>query len=273
MTSRAAALIAFSVLGCGSPPPPATTSPAPTSAPPPATATASSAPVAEPPAADAGVADAAPVEATAEEDTSGTPRERLMRAHFKETAEIRKAVIDGALAATVKPAEALGNMKALGTIQKGWKPSIDALRTAAQRFGQSPDLPGAAAAISDIGVACGSCHKAAGGPKVEVGTPPAADKTLAGQMKRHAWATERLWEGLYVPSDAAWKAGADALAGEEFPKEVLAKGGVHARSAAVRFASLVPTAGAKKSPADRAKLYAELLETCSACHMAARGKK
>ncbi|GMV12584.1 MAG: hypothetical protein HS104_41665 [Polyangiaceae bacterium] len=269
MLHRAVALTAFCLVSCGSPPPPATTAPTATAAPPPAAPTATAEPA---PVEDAGSTAATPETPPPEEDTSGSPRERLMRAHFKETAVIRKAVIDGALAATVKPAAALESMKGLGTVQGSWKPSLDALGKAAKRFGQSPDLPSATAAIADIGVACGSCHKAAGGPKLQVEAPPVAGKTLEDRMKRHAWASERLWEGLYVPSDAAWKAGADALVGEEFPKEVLAKGGVHARSAAVRFGALVPTAAAKKSAGDRAKLYAELLETCSACHMAARGK-
>lgn len=270
MISRTAAVVLVLAAGCGSPAQPIAPTPSASAAPEPAPTAK-----APPPAEDAGApADAAAeaAEAPPEEGTSGTPRERLMRAHFKETALIRKAVIDGALEAAVSPAADLKNMKGLGTIQKGWKPSLDALGNAAQRFGQSPDLPAAAAAIADIGVACGTCHKSGGGPKVNVEAAPTPDKSLASQMKRHAWAAERLWEGLYVPSDAAWKAGADALAAEKFPEEVLKKGGVHARSAATRFGTLAPTLAAQKTAGERAKVYAAVLETCSSCHMAARKK-
>ncbi|MBI3205786.1 MAG: hypothetical protein HYZ29_29895 [Myxococcales bacterium] len=270
MISRPVALTALALVGCGGPSAPVAPSPEPSAGAAP-TASATAAPVAEP-APDAG-ASVKPEEPAPKEDTSGTARERLMRAHFKEVNALRKAVIDGAMSATIGPAETLGNTTALGTIPPKWQPSLDALSAAAKRFGQSPDLPAAAAAIADIGVACGSCHKTGGGPKVQVESPPAADKTVAGQMKRHAWATERMWDGLYGPSDAAWKAGADALSADPFPKEVLAKGGVHARSAASRFTGLVPTMTGKKTPEERAKLYAELLETCSACHMATRGGK
>ena len=195
-----------------------------------------------------------------------------MRSHFEETVEIRKAVIDGAISATAAPAAALVSTKNLGAVQPGWKPPLEALKSAAKRFAQSPDLPAAATAIGDIGVACGSCHRRGAGPKIEIGAPPADDKTVAGQMKRHGWAAERMWEALYVPSDAAWKAGTDALAGHSFPEEVLKKGGVHARSAANTFASLVASAPEKKRAEDRAKVYASLLETCAGCHMALRKK-
>lgn len=195
-----------------------------------------------------------------------------MQSHFEQIVEIRKAVIDGKLSATVTPAVALVSTKNLGTIQPGWKTPLKALETAAKRFGQSPDLPAAATALGDIGVACASCHKRGAGPKIEVGTPPADDKAVAGQMKRHGWATDRLWDGLYGPSDAAWKAGADTLAGQKFPEEVLKKGGVHARSSANNFSALVATAASKKRAEERAQLYASLLETCAGCHMAIRKK-
>ena len=276
MASRTAVFVAVVLLGCGPSAAPGATSPTPTATPPatPAAPIAEPAPDAAPPVAEA-VSDAGTAsqpEAATEVDTSGTPRQRLMRAHFKESAEIRKAVIDGALSATIAPAQALTEMKALGTVQGSWKPSLEALKSSAKRFSQSADLPAATSAIADVGVACGSCHKAGSGPKIQVAAPPQSDKTLDSKMKRHAWASDRLWEGLYGPSDAAWKAGADALSGETFPEEVLKKGGVHARSAAASFASLVPSASSKKKPEERAKLYAALLETCSACHMAVRKK-
>jgi hypothetical protein len=207
------------------------------------------------------------------EEPTGTPKERLMRLHFKETALIRAAVINGVLADTAAPAAALSKMDGLGAIPAPWRPSLDAMQGAARRIGQSSDMPSVAAALADVGAACGACHKAHGGPKVKFDAAPAAEDTLQARMKRHAWATERLWEALYVPSDASWKAGVDALSGDPFPKDLLDKGGVHARSSAGRFKSLVATAGSKQKVEDRAKLYASLLETCSACHMATRGTK
>ncbi|HEY0462667.1 MAG TPA: hypothetical protein VGC79_00590 [Polyangiaceae bacterium] len=87
-------------------------------------------------------------------------------------------------------------------------------------------------------------------------------------MARHSWAVERLWEGLYVPSSAAWKSGAKALQEDPFPEEVLKRGGVYARSAAKDFRAVVAQAPAKETPRERAALYAGLLGTCASCHIA-----
>lgn len=193
-----------------------------------------------------------------------------MRSHFREAALIQKAVRNGAIADAVPPAEALANMEGLGRIEPAWQSSIDVLQYAARRIQHSSDVPAVAAALADIGIACGACHKAAGGPTVKVDAPPAGDGSVASRMRRHVWATERLWEGIVVPSDASWKAGAEALSGEPFPKEVVNRGDVHGRSAAARFKSLVAEAPSKKTQADRGQLYASLLETCSACHVVTR---
>ena len=196
-----------------------------------------------------------------------------MRSHFKEAGLIRTAVIDGVLSDAVAPAEALAKMDGLGKIEPAWQSSIDVLEYAAKRIRRNSDIPAAAAAVADIGIACGACHKAAGGPTVKVDAPPATDASLASRMRRHEWATERLWEGIFVPSDASWAAGAAALSADPFPKEILDKGDVHARSDAARFKSLVATAATKKTPQERGQFYAGLLETCSACHVVTRNAK
>jgi hypothetical protein len=265
--ARIAGVAVFALAACATPPAPAPAAPTPPAAPPSGdSAPAPSASTSSAGGARAGVAgsDAPPA------DTSGTPHERLMRSHFREAALIRTAVIDGKLANVVVPAEALANTEGLGKIEPAWQSSIDVLRYAARRMQHASDIPGAAAAIADIGIACGACHNAAGGPHTKLDAPPASDGSLESRMRRHVWATDRLWEGIFGPSDASWKAGAEALSGEPFPKEVLERGGVHAKSEAARFMSIVATIGPKKTPQDRGQAYASLLETCSACHVVTR---
>lgn len=266
-----AALVLAALAACASPPPAAPPSSSARSAQAsPADADAEAPPprLASPDSAAQGPAKAP----DAKPDTSGTPRERLMRSHFREAALIRKAVIDGMLADAVAPADALAKTEGFGKIDPAWQSSIDVLQYAAKRIQHGSDIPSTAAAVADIGIACGACHKAAGGPRATVEQPPSADGSLESRMRRHVWATERLWEGIFVPSDASWKAGGDALSREPFPKEVLDKGGVHGRSAANRFTSIVATLPSKKTPQDRGQVYASLLETCSACHVVTRKK-
>jgi cytochrome c553 len=199
---------------------------------------------------------------------SGTPLDQLMREHFKQVGEIRHAVISGKPKDAVQPALALGNTVDIPNQPKAWLPSMERMRTASSRVQNSADLAEAAAGTADIGLACGSCHESQGGPKVSVGEAPAVGTTVVSRMTRHVWAMERLWEGLYVPSNAAWKAGAKALQEDPFPAEVLEHGGVYGRTAAKDFRSLAAQAPAKEAPKERAALYAGLLGTCASCHLA-----
>ncbi len=199
---------------------------------------------------------------------AGSPLAQLMREHFKEAEVVRHAVISGKPHDAVQPASALGSTVDSANLSEAWRPSLERMHVASRRVQNSADLAEAAAGTADIGIACGSGHASQGGPKVNVAEPPAVGDSVVSRMARHAWAMERLWEGLYVPSSAAWKAGAKALQGDPFPAEVLERGGVYGRSAAKDFSSRSAQAALKESPKDRAALYAGLLGTCATCHLA-----
>lgn len=239
---------------------------------PPSTTTASAPPVpaASPPKA-AVVPEAAapePAAAASKPPAPAGPLAQLMREHFTQAEVIRHAVVSGKPRDAVQPALALGGTADIANLPTAWRASLERMRTAASRVQNSSDLAEAAAGTADIGTACGGCHESQGGPKVNVGQAPAVENSVVSRMARHSWAMERLWEGLYVPSSAAWKAGAKTLQGDPFPPEVLERGGVYARSAAKDFKSLSAQASLKETPKDRAALYAGLLGTCATCHLA-----
>jgi cytochrome c553 len=189
-----------------------------------------------------------------------------MQAHFNDALLIRKAVIAGAREEAANPAFILTQLQDVDELPESWQPFVLQMQGAAARINDSTTESMAAAATADLGLSCGMCHQRNGGPELAVDAPPAAGGSIDDRMKRHVWATERLWEGLFVPSDAAWLAGAQALGPDPFPDEVLQRGGVHARSAANDFGKLAAKAPQKKSATDRANLYAELLVTCGSCH-------
>lgn len=199
---------------------------------------------------------------------AGTPLDRIMQAHFQDALLIRQAVIAGKLEDTVEPAQALARARDLDHLPEGWRGFVERMQEVAGRIEDSTLGSRAAAATADLGVSCGLCHQQRGGPQASREPAPGAGTSIESRMRRHAWATERLWEGLYVPSDDAWNAGAKALSSEPFPAEISKDGGVSARSAASDFARLVVKAPAQRIPRDRAALYAELLLTCGSCHRA-----
>lgn len=263
--------------GCGgtepapaSPPQPAATPPQ--SAAPPATKAAEAplakadvepAPTAKPP-----VGQAAGATPKADVPPPGSSTQRRMHAHFAHALSIRKAVIAGTPERAADPADALAKTENLDEVPASWRSAVQRMQEIAGRINNSTSAAQAAGATADLGVACGGCHQTQGGPKASSQPSPPEAGGLTERMQRHAWATERLWEGLTVPSSEAWNAGAKALKASPFPAEVLKQGGVHGRSAASDFAKLVVKAPTKKTVEERAGLYAELLVTCGGCHRA-----
>jgi mono/diheme cytochrome c family protein len=191
-----------------------------------------------------------------------------MQAHFTDALLIRKAVIAGKPEQAAAPAEALAKAENLDNLPAGWRQFVEQMQQSARRITDSTSAAQAAAATADLGVACGNCHLQRGGPEASSAPPPAEGTALTDRMQRHVWATERLWEGLTVPSSKAWDAGAKALSTSPFPAEILKQGGVHSRAAAGDFAKLVVKAPTRKTVEGRAALYAELLVVCGGCHRA-----
>lgn len=198
----------------------------------------------------------------------GASTDRVMQAHFVDALLIRKAVIAGTPERAADAAEALAKAQKLEDVPATWRASVERMQQVAARINNSTSAAQAAGATADLGVACGECHQKLGGPKASSTPPPPEGKALVERMQRHVWATERLWEGLTVPSRDAWNAGANALSASPFPAEILKQSGVHGRSAASDFTKLVVQAPNQKTVKERASLYAELLVTCGGCHRA-----
>ena len=196
----------------------------------------------------------------------GAPLGRHMQAHFEEALLIRQAVIAGKPENAREPALALARLREADQFPESWRGFVDRMREVAGRIEESTLVSRAATATADLGVTCGLCHQQRGGPEPSKEPAPDEGTSVESRMQRHVWATERLWEGLYVPSDDAWEGGAKALSTAPFPSELLKEGDVYARTAARDFARLAVKAPAKRTPRDRAELYAELLSTCGSCH-------
>ncbi len=125
------------------------------------------------------------------------------------------------------------------------------------------DVLPVARAFGRIGTACASCHTELGADvRFPIELPPPTSPNVVEQMRRHAWAAERLWEGLAGPSNASWTAGAAALIG--MPVDF----GDNERAIRLvaRLQDLAAQARAAVTPERRADVYGDLLETCALCH-------
>jgi cytochrome c553 len=119
---------------------------------------------------------------------------------------------------------------------------------------------------------CGQCHREQGHSlelrDVQVETHTPKSDQIGSRMFRHAWAAERMWEGLMAPSEQSWRAGSMALA--------------HAPARAPKVPSPVPEdfalelsalrdlglrASAAESLDERTDVYGLTIATCAHCHV------
>jgi hypothetical protein len=141
-----------------------------------------------------------------------------------------------------------------------------ALQSAAEEGAEAPNLEALGRSVTRMAAACGACHTAiGGGPSFKkVGKPPTGAK-LEEHMQLHAWAAERMWEGLVVSDAERWKAGARVLyeeswvhsAAEDDPKGSAFALHVHEAGMAAVLAS---------NDVERAALYGQFLASCAGCH-------
>ena len=111
--------------------------------------------------------------------------------------------------------------------------------------------------LAELGAACAACHREHGGPREPEAVEPLTDGV--GTMAIHAAAEQALWEGLFTPSEASWKRGAERLAGA--PELASDVEDVNALGQQLR--DLARGAAAAQARGD---VYGSIVATCSTCH-------
>lgn len=225
-------------------------------------------------ASDAGVQAQADAAARLPEPGSAVEHEPIthfMPDHFWIVSWARDAVIDGDLESLRRPLLSLADYTYDSVVPGPWMDGIGKLQAAARLTANADNLSVAASGVATMTRICGQCHEQQGHRlelfPVEVVTKTPKSDTLKARMNRHAWASERLWEGLMAPSDQVWQAGAAALAhapvkapkiGAFTPKDF-------AQSLA-RLRDLGLRASQATSPEERSNIYGLALATCAECH-------
>jgi hypothetical protein len=182
-----------------------------------------------------------------------------MKEHFDEGDLIRRALIIGDLATARQAGAWLAGDEWTSNLRASWKPHLGAMQSAAKRVADAEELTAAARGSAALAEGCAKCHEAVGRPRFE----PTALDSKASAMAVHAWAADNLWWGLFVPSDAAWKAGSEALSGA-----ALVLSDVPAVEAIATNVYDTARRAQQAKGDERDRLYSELLTTCASCHKA-----
>lgn len=142
------------------------------------------------------------------------------------------------------------------------------VRERAAALAASPGIDEACRRAAKLAAACATCHVDARIAPLFDATQkvPADEPTIHARMARHAWAVDRIWEGMVGNSDAAWRAGLDVIARPPLPWSELSGPrvalGRRLQDLAVRARQLHMIDDID----ERARMYGEILVTCAACH-------
>jgi cytochrome c553 len=188
-----------------------------------------------------------------------------MRRHFDDLRDVERALIAGDLE-TAKTRAFLLTKPAQDRGLAPWASQMERVTEAAKALADAPSIDEGLRRETRVATACAACHLAAQhvpkfSPRIE---PPDADTEVA-RMARHAWAADRLWEGMVIPADAQWRAGLHVLASTPLPHSPATDAQPLANSLQ-RQAKLELEVEEPITLEHRAAAYGEILVTCAACH-------
>lgn len=191
--------------------------------------------------------------------------------HYERAAAARAALVRGDVAAAKAAAADVAAWFKTAKFPSEEAGFDTALVAAAERAAAAPDLESLAEAVGDMGLACGRCHAAAHLDLPETGlTPPPMGSPINQEMARHRAATERMWMGLVLPDELAWREAASALAGASLaPTGLSTDAGLPplATELEVRVHDLAAAAAAHDAdPNQRGRQMGQILATCASCH-------
>ncbi len=195
-----------------------------------------------------------------------------MSEHYTRASDLQRAVVNGDMEAVEGTANWLAEHSKMSGAPASWDPYLAEMRAAAEVAAEAPDLYTAAKATARVGAACGDCHKGHGATvNFFIDGALAEGGDAEAHMKRHVWASARLWEGLVVPSAEVWQTGAKALDEVPLVPEELTDDDelmTEVQLTADRVHELGAGARQALDSDMRAATYGELLATCSRCHKA-----
>jgi hypothetical protein len=198
--------------------------------------------------------------------------EAHMKEHFSAATIAFESLLHGDIGATREKLGWLAEHEAPAGLPPG---PLAKMRATAKQGADAERYDQVAMAMGELGTRCAACHAQAGAkPEIPLGDAPAESDQLMAHMVRHQWAVRALWAGLVVPSDDAWRLGAEALGNSVLPEAAFevpvvpredweAEVGAHATAA---------KAAALSAPAERAAAFGEIVSACAGCHVEMRGE-
>ncbi len=194
-----------------------------------------------------------------------SPAALPMQGHWEAGFALQTALVKGDLTSARRAAADIAEVEEIPGLTWDAGPYLMRVRTEARSIENAAQFADAVDAAGRLGTGCGACHaRTEGGPHPEGTTSaPSEVEDVDNHMVRHTWAVDRMWEGLVVPSNDRWRAGARILA--EQPVSAV---GLPAEVSlfAARVHEMGRYALEDDSAEERAERFSKILSDCANCH-------
>jgi cytochrome c553 len=199
----------------------------------------------------------------------------LVRFHMHENFGLLRAIEKLLLRGNLDDARALASGIAAGPDEPGlsqFAAQATLVRTRAEILARATRLDDACRAEARVADACAGCHAAAGAvPQFRPPAPVPHDApSMEARMKRHLWATDRLWEGIVGGDQESWRTGLDILAASPTPEMQPTPERAKLARRMQQLADAARRGNRTDAPVERATSYGEILVTCASCHASAK---
>lgn len=191
----------------------------------------------------------------------------FMERHYTDAILSQDALIQGDLETLRRRLADIAEQELPDNAPESWKPYHERLQKVVRNADEISSLEKAASVMGDVAEACGACHAALGIGKIYFWpASPDEPEELEASMRTHQWATERLWEGVTGPFEAAWNRGAAVLADVRVFEDDDSMVDSTLRALETELRDLGRQAQESSGLHERAVIYGRLLVTCAECH-------
>lgn len=199
----------------------------------------------------------------------------VMRGHYGRARSAHDALIRADMD------QARADMAWLATHEEGealpenLRPLLAAMQAEAARFAEATTLTEAGTALARTLVHCGTCHSTAGDGPTIAEVPMPMGEEPADRMRRHRWASDRMFDGLVTANVEMFRSGNAALTSAPLTRDDLPATAPQPEDQVVALTTHVRDLGAEAAAAaddaTRASIYGRYLATCGTCHRLLEG--
>lgn len=199
-----------------------------------------------------------------------SPLGEVMRGHYERAVSARDALVRADIEQAREDMNWLATHDGGDTLPENLQPRFAAMQTEAAAFGESETLTEAGQTFARTLVRCGECHTAIDRfPEIASGPIPEGDSTAA-HMRRHQWASTRMWTGLITANPETFREGTGALLDVPLHEHQIPGAEGHAPETIEGLTDHVHELSEQALDAEdemaRAAIYGRYLATCGSCH-------